>query len=100
MALLRCHENKAHNCANSNNTTKGKTIFDTCGLVLLEDDRRLFPPYDASPVATHRVLEAHPQLDSVLMRLAGTVDGPRMRRMNRMADEELVEPRNVARAVS
>lgn len=70
--------------------------IDTCGLVLLEDDRRLFPPYDASPVATHHVLEAHPQLDSVLMRLAGTVDGPRMRRMNRMADEELVEPRNVA----
>ena len=71
--------------------------IDTCGLVLLEDDRRLFPPYDASPVAAHRVLEAHPQLDSVLMRLAGTVDGPRMRRMNRMADEELVEPHNVAR---
>ena len=71
--------------------------IDTCGLVLLEDDRRLFPPYDASPVAAHRVLEAHPQLDSILMRLVGTVDGPRMRRMNRMADEELVEPRNVAR---
>lgn len=71
--------------------------IDTCDLVLLEDDRRLFPPYDASPVAAHRVLEAHPQLDSALMRLAGTVDGPRMRRMNRMADEELVEPRNVAR---
>ena len=57
--------------------------IDTCDLVLLEDDRRLFPPYDASPVAAHRVLEAHPQLDSALMRLAGTVDGPRMRRMNR-----------------
>ena len=71
--------------------------IDTCDLVLLEDDRRLFPPYDASLVAARRVLEAHPQLDSVLMRLAGTVDGPRMRRMNRMADEELVEPHNVAR---
>ncbi len=69
----------------------------TYDLVLLEDDRRLFPPYDASPVATRRVLEAYPQLDSILMRLSGTVDSTRMQRMNRMADEDLVEPHTVAR---
>lgn len=69
----------------------------TYDLVLLEDDRHLFPPYDASPVATHRVLEAYPQLDAILMRLAGTVDSPQMQRMNRMADEDLIEPHTVAR---
>ena len=72
-------------------------LLNISDLVLLEDDRRLFPPYDASPVATRRVLEAYPQLDSILMRLSGTVDSTRMQRMNRMADEDLVEPHTVAR---
>ncbi|MBQ7264078.1 MAG: osmoprotectant ABC transporter substrate-binding protein [Synergistaceae bacterium] len=69
----------------------------TYGLGMLEDDLHFFPPYDASIVATHRVLEQWPELDAVLMRLVGTIDSAQMQRMNRDADEELVSPQTVAR---
>ena len=69
----------------------------TYGLAVLEDDLHFFPPYDASLVATHRVLEQWPGLDAVLTRLAGTVDTTQMQRMNREADEDLVSPQTVAR---
>ena len=46
-------------------------------LVVLEDDKRLFPPYDASPVATFEVLEAYPELNEVLTKLKNTISEDR-----------------------
>lgn len=66
-------------------------------LVLLEDDLRLFPPYDASPIATYDVLEKYPELDDVLMRLSGTIDSETMQQMNRMSDEDHIEPKVIAK---
>ncbi len=66
-------------------------------LVLLEDDLRLFPPYDASPVATYDLLKKYPELDDVLMRLAGTIDSETMQKMNRMSDEDHMEPKVIAK---
>ena len=34
-------------------------------LVLLEDDMNLFPPYDASPLATAEIVEEYPELDAI-----------------------------------
>lgn len=65
-------------------------------LVVLEDDLRLFPPYDASPVATNEVLENYPELEEILLKLEGTISEEQMQEMNYEADNNLKEPQLVA----
>lgn len=65
-------------------------------LVVLEDDLRLFPPYDASPVATNEVLENYPELEEILLKLEGTISEEQMQKMNYEADNNLKEPQVVA----
>lgn len=66
-------------------------------LVMLEDDRQFFPPYDASPVATNEILEQVPELTAIFARLAGTIDTATMQQLNAKADNELLEPSIVAK---
>jgi glycine betaine/choline ABC-type transport system substrate-binding protein len=66
-------------------------------LVLLEDDRRLFPPYDAAPAVTLKVLERYPDLEEVILKLEGTIDNQTMQELNRSSDEDKVEPQIVAK---
>lgn len=65
-------------------------------LVVLEDDRQLFPPYDASPLATHELLENHPEVNEILLKLEGTISDEQMQQMNYEADNNLKEPQVVA----
>jgi glycine betaine/choline ABC-type transport system substrate-binding protein len=67
-------------------------------LVVLEDDRRYFPPYDAVPVANRESLAAHPGLASALAALAGRLDAATMRRLNHAVDGDHRAPSEVARA--
>jgi osmoprotectant transport system substrate-binding protein/osmoprotectant transport system permease protein len=66
-------------------------------LVVLEDDRGYFPPYDAVPVLNAASLARHPALGSALARLAGRVDEAAMRRLNLAVDGEHRAPAAVAR---
>lgn len=66
-------------------------------LVILEDDMQLFPPYDASPVITMDILSAHPKLEDVFLRLAQTIDATEMQELNRISDEDKIEPRIIVR---
>ncbi len=50
-------------------------------LLVLEDDKQYFPPYDGVPVFRSETLQRYPQLREVLNRLAGTIDEDQMRRM-------------------
>lgn len=65
-------------------------------LVLLEDDLNLFPPYDASPIATFEVLEEYPELDGIFKKLEGQIDEEQMQTLNYMSEKYLLEPRTVA----
>lgn len=65
-------------------------------LVVLEDDRQLFPPYDASPLASYEVLEAYPQLESILLKMENTITNEQMQQLNFAADNNLIEPKVVA----
>lgn len=65
-------------------------------LVVLEDDKHLFPPYDASPVTTYQVLEDYPEINEVLLKLAGTITTEKMQEMNYESDNNLLEPKKVA----
>lgn len=66
-------------------------------LVVLEDDRRFFPPYYAAPIVRRAVLENHPQLAAILNSLAGKIDQGTMRNLNYKVDEQGKKPRDVAR---
>ena len=66
-------------------------------LVVLEDDRGYFPPYDAVPLVRTASLLAHPGLAAALHALAGRIDAPTMRRLNQAVDQEHREPRAVAK---
>lgn len=67
-------------------------------LVILEDDRRFFPPYDAAPVVRAAVLREHPEIRDALIALAGTISDAEMRRLNFEVDVLRREPAAVARA--
>ena len=67
------------------------------GLVVLDDDRHVIPPYDAIILASARVAQEHPDVLSALRELAGTIDAAAMRRMNAAVDAEGRSPAEVAR---
>src|SRR5450432_4487841 len=68
------------------NSTDG--VIDSLHLVILEDDRHYFPPYDAVPIVSQATLEQFPQLRAVLAELGGKVTGPDMRHLNYLVDAE------------
>lgn len=65
-------------------------------LVMLEDDRQFFPPYDASPIVNQELLDAVPELYDAVDRLSGKIDTETMQRLNYESDNDLVEPSIVA----
>ena len=65
-------------------------------LVLLEDDQRLFPPYDASPLAKTEIVEEYPELDGIFKKLEGKIDEEEMQNLNYLSENYLLEPRTVA----
>ena len=67
-------------------------------LVMLTDNRRYFPPYDAVPVARRETLLRHPAVRAALESLAGRITMDDMRRMNQAVDAERQDPAAVARA--
>ncbi len=67
------------------------------GLVVLEDDRRYFPPYDAVPVMNTAGLRAHPGLEAAVRELADRIPEDAMRRMNHEVDGAHRAPADVAR---
>jgi glycine betaine/choline ABC-type transport system substrate-binding protein len=66
-------------------------------LVVLEDDRHYFPPYDAVPVVNTASRAAHPEIDAALASLAGRLDEATMRRLNLAVDGAHRSPAAVAR---
>jgi osmoprotectant transport system permease protein len=66
-------------------------------LVVLEDDRRYFPPYDAVLVMNAAGLARRPGLDEALRALDGRIGEPAMRRLNHAVDGEHRAPAAVAR---
>ncbi|MED4073015.1 osmoprotectant ABC transporter substrate-binding protein [Priestia endophytica] len=66
-------------------------------LKVLEDDKKFFPPYDASPVIQDEVLEEHPEIRDVTERLAGTISTEKMQELNYKADVKLQNPGQVAK---
>lgn len=65
-------------------------------LVMLEDDKQLFPPYHAGLIVRADVLEAYPEVREVLGKLTGAIDDVTMARLNYEVDGHRRNPRDVA----
>lgn len=57
-------------------------------LTILKDDKHVFPPYYACPIIRDSVLQAHPELRTVLNKLAGKIDDAEMQRLNEQVNIE------------
>jgi osmoprotectant transport system substrate-binding protein len=71
--------------------------IDAFGFVVLADDRRAFPPYEAVPVVRQAALDRHPGLAGALAGLGGTLSAETMRRLNRAVDIEHRAPADAVR---
>lgn len=67
-------------------------------LVMLEDDRHFFPPYDAAAVISNGLLKESPEIKDAIAKLAGKIDTEQMQKLNYEADNNLVEPSVVAQS--
>ncbi|MEG4572213.1 glycine betaine ABC transporter substrate-binding protein [Microcoleus sp. N3A4] len=77
------------------NTTDG--LIQSLGLVVLKDDKKYFPPYEAVPVVRSQILEKYPELRQVLAELGGKISEEDMRQLNYQVDKKQQEAGQVAR---
>ncbi|EPE61106.1 binding--dependent transport system inner membrane component family protein [Exiguobacterium sp. S17] len=86
-----------------NNESDAIDSFSTDGLlkrfelVVLEDDKKFFPPYYAVPIVSEETLTEHPELANVLNLLSGKITDETMQELNYLADVEKQRPEKVAR---
>jgi osmoprotectant transport system substrate-binding protein len=77
------------------NSTDG--VIESLHMVVLEDDRHFFPPYEAVPLVRSATLEAHPEVRTAVAALAGKVSEDEMRHMNLAVDGQHRDPAEVVR---
>ncbi len=66
-------------------------------MLVLEDDKGMFPPYQVAPLIRESVLAAHPDIADILNRLAPLLDDSTMQRLNYEVSGNQREPIDVAR---
>ena len=67
------------------------------GMVILDDDRHFFPPYQAVTILRGGALRDHPELRGALDVLGGKISDSEMRQMNYDVDAQQRDPAAVAR---
>jgi osmoprotectant transport system permease protein len=61
-------------------------LIERYDLVVLEDDRGFFPPYDAAALVSERLVQQQPGAVAALVELSGRLDAARMRALNRRVE--------------
>src|SRR5437773_7738267 len=77
------------------NSTDG--LIAALGLVVLEDDKHYFPPYDAVPLIRDAVVMKHPEVRAALRELGGKISAEKMRQMNYAVDGEHKDVKQVVK---
>ncbi len=67
------------------------------GLVVLQDDKTIFPPYYAAPLVRNETLQQYPELENTLNLLAGTITDSIMTDLNYRVDYLKQSPEKVAK---
>ena len=65
-------------------------------LKILKDDRKFFPPYDGSPLATEKLIKDNPEIDKALQKLEDKISTEEMQKLNYEADGKGKEPAVIA----
>lgn len=68
-------------------------VFD---LIILEDDKEFFPPYDAVPLIRQDTLDKYPEIRDALNLLGGILDDQTMQTLNAKVDSEGLKAETVA----
>jgi osmoprotectant transport system permease protein len=68
------------------NSTDGLIPF--LKLVILEDDQKYFPPYEAVPVFNEEILQKYPELRDTINQLGGKVSTTAIQKMNYQVDNQ------------
>ena len=66
-------------------------------LVVLEDDKVIFPPYFAAPIIREEVLQKYPEVEAAIDQLAGKINDSVMTDLNYRVDELKQSPEQVAK---
>jgi len=77
------------------NTTDG--LLNKLDVTVLQDDKHVFPPYQACIVVRQESLAAYPNLRAILSELSGKISDTQMRSMNYAVDAEHRPARDVAK---
>ncbi len=77
------------------NSTDG--LLAARDLVILEDDKHYFPPYEAVPIVRRETFERFPGLRGAIAELAGKISDAEMQKMNYAVDGEHRDIAEVAR---
>jgi osmoprotectant transport system substrate-binding protein len=91
--LYRALENHSVDLVAGNNTDG---LIEALGLVVLQDDRHYFPPYDAVPIIRPQTLEQFPASPLAFAELAGRITAEQMRKMNYAVDGKKEDAAQVA----
>jgi len=70
----------------SGNSTE--SLIPAFNLVVLEDDKNYFPPYQAVPVFNQATLKKYPELGAAINQLAGLISNEKMQEMNYQVDQK------------
>jgi osmoprotectant transport system substrate-binding protein len=77
------------------NSTDG--LLAARDLMILDDDKHYFPPYEAVPIVRRETLERHPEIRVAIAELAGRISDAEMQKMNYAVDGERRDIGDVAR---
>ena len=77
------------------NSTDG--LLAARDLMILDDDKHYFPPYDAVPVVRDETVRRHPEVRAAIAELAGKISDAEMQKMNYAVDGEHRDATDVAR---
>ena len=77
------------------NSTDG--VIAALGMVVLQDDKHYFPPYEAVALVRRATLDQHLEIGAALGQLAGKISEDEMRRMNYAVDGDPRDPGEVVR---
>lgn len=77
------------------NSTDGQIA--RLNLTILQDDKRYFPPYEATPIIRQATLKKYPQLLPAILQLSGLITADEMRSLNYQVEGELRDLKEVVR---
>ncbi|AFW94473.1 glycine/betaine ABC transporter substrate-binding and permease protein [Anabaena sp. 90] len=68
------------------NSTDG--LIPVLNLVILEDDKKYFPPYQAIPIFNQEILQKYPELTDTINQLGGKISTTEIQKMNYQVDNQ------------